>query len=900
MANQRALVCALMPEDDRDSGSRRILHLVDGLQHAGWAVTFVSQHANPNPRYVGALQQRGIEVYAGASKWMDQLIATQGYGLIAFGLWDIAEPYVARIRARSPHTRIVVDSIDLHFLRRARQTFQESARPGGVGALDSVYASEMIRELNTYAAADAVLAVSQKEADLINDLTGDSTLAFAVLDGEDLPMSPVPCAERRGMVFIGCFRFAPNVAAVEFLCREILPKVDPDLLARHPVYIVGDGLDEKTRALAAGLPDVRMVGWVPSVAPYLDRARISIVPLLFGAGTKRKVLQALMHGTPTVSTSIGVEGLRLIDERHVLVADDASSFAAAIPRLLTDDELWERLQAEGRAHITAAHGRQAARTQLMTAVTSVLARPPKRAPATASPAASTQPSCSPEEYRQLVGRIHTLVDSTLPSDAGVIVFSKGDESLLKLGRRPARHYPQTASGQYAGSYPSDSEQAIAQLDRLHAEGAEYVLLPATASWWLSHYSGLKEHLERNYDLVLDDAETCRVYGLRSRIDARVGTDAAPAVADDVRLIAFFLPQFHPIPENDRWWGKGFTEWTNVTKARPLFPDHYQPRLPADLGFYDLRMPEVRAAQAELARAYGIHGFCYYHYWFDGQLLLEQPFDEVLRRGEPNLPFCLCWANEPWTRRWDGRAGDILQAQSYSAADDLAHIRWLMPALADPRAITIDGKPVFIVYQSKDLPDPGRTADIWREEVLKAGLPGVYLISCETGWDAGWDATTAGFDAKVQFQPQFAILFGSGTQIDVGSSGKLRVFDYQKAWSALANPAAVSYKRFDTVCPSWDNTARAGERGVVLHGSTPQAYQRWLEHAIQKLAAEPRDHRIVFLNAWNEWAEGCHLEPDQRYGRAYLEATRRALASARRSPAAAASGAAVQGAMAVGS
>jgi hypothetical protein len=624
------------------------------------------------------------------------------------------------------------------------------------------------------------------------------------------------------------------------------------------------------------------------------------VPLLYGAGTKRKVLQALMHGTPTVSTSIGVEGLRLTDGSHVLVANDAAAFAGAIPRLLTDDELWERLKTEGRAHITASHGRQAARTQLLAAVACVLDRPAKRA-ASNAPVPSAQPSFSPAEYTELVQRVHAAVDSSLPGDAGVIVFSKGDEALLKLGGRPAKHYPQTENGQYAGHYPSDSEQAVAQLQRLHTGGVDYAVVPATAAWWLSHYPGLKDHFDRQYELVVDEADTCLIYGLRSRVEWGRGAGPPAGVADAAtRLIAFFLPQFHPIPENDGWWGKGFTEWTNVTKARPLFRDHYQPRLPADLGFYDLRMPDVRAAQADLARAHGIHGFCYYHYWFDGRLLLERPFDEVLRSGEPDFPFCLCWANEPWTRRWDGREKDILQPQSYSAADDLAHIRWLLPALADSRAITIDDRPAFLVYQSKDLPDPARTVDTWREEVLKAGLPGVYLISCETGWDAGWDATCVGFDAKVLFQPQFAMLFGSGTQIDTGASAKLRVFDYQKAWSALANPAPVSYRRFDTVCPGWDNTARAGERGVVLHGSTPEAYRRWLEHAIERVATEPRDHRIVFLNAWNEWAEGCHLEPDQRDGRAYLEATRRALTSAGLSSPAAGPGRGLPKGVAVGS
>jgi glycosyltransferase involved in cell wall biosynthesis len=884
MMPKRALVCALMPEHDRDSGSRRILHLVDGLHDSGWLVTFVSQHAHVNPRYVRALERRGIEVYAGASKWMDQLIATQHYDLAAIGLWDIAEPYVPRIRARSPHTRIIVDSIDLHFLRLARQSFQESTGRGATGALDANYARDLIRELNTYAAVDGVLAVSGKEAALINDFTGDSTLGYAVPDGEDLLPSALPMNERRGMVFVGCYRFAPNVSAAEYLCGEILPRLDPKLLAKHPAYLVGDGMNDTVRGFAR-TPNTHMVGWVPSVAPYLERARISVVPLLFGAGTKRKVLQALMYGTPTVSTSIGIEGLHLEHNRQVLVADDPSSFADEITRLLTDAELWEQLRTEGCRHVAGSHGRAAARAQLMDAVASVMAKTPK-APVVGQVLTTPTPRVTAEEYLQVVERIREAVDASLPAETAVAVVSKGDAALLELGSRRARHFPQDETGGYAGHYPADTAQVIAQIDRLRPD-TDYLLFPATARWWLDHYAGLKDHLEERYDLVVDVAETCLIYALRRDADALTGVvelhgnepSIDAALDANVRLVAFLLPQFHPIPENDRWWGKGFTEWTNVTHGRPQFPGHEQPKLPADLGFYDLRLPEVREAQAALARSYGIHGFCYYHYWFSGKQLLERPFNEVLRSGEPDFPFCLCWANEPWSRRWDGRPKAVLQPQAYSHEDDREHIRWLLPALTDPRAIRIDGKPVFLVYQGKDLPDPARTTEIWREEVHKAGLTdGLYLMTVETGWDAGWDATSVGFDAKVLFQPQFATLFNSGAQIAAGGDEQLRVFDYQKAWPVLANPEPVRYPRFDTVCPSWDNTARVGKRAVVMHGSTPDAYQQWLETVIARAAGRPRDQRIVFLNAWNEWAEGCQLEPDRRHGRAYLEATRRALAA----------------------
>ncbi|MDA8086785.1 MAG: glycoside hydrolase family 99-like domain-containing protein, partial [Nitrospiraceae bacterium] len=198
-----------------------------------------------------------------------------------------------------------------------------------------------------------------------------------------------------------------------------------------------------------------------------------------------------------------------------------------------------------------------------------------------------------------------------------------------------------------------------------------------------------------------------------------------------KLIAFYLPQYHPIPENDSAWGKGFTEWTNVAKAKPLFPGHYQPHLPADLGFYDLRLAETREAQADLARQYGIYGFCYYHYWFKGRTPLGRPLQEVLASGRPDFPFCLCWANERWTRAWDGGMNDVLIDQNYSREDDIDHIRWLCNIFRDSRYIKVKGKPLLLVYKSADLPDPGGTAALWRKEAERLGLPGLYLCRVES-------------------------------------------------------------------------------------------------------------------------------------------------------------------------
>ena len=340
----------------------------------------------------------------------------------------------------------------------------------------------------------------------------------------------------------------------------------------------------------------------------------------------------------------------------------------------------------------------------------------------------------------------------------------------------------------------------------------------------------------------------------------------------VQVIAFYLPQFHPIAENDVWWGEGFTDWRNVASANPQFTGHEQPQLPADLGYYDLRCAETRQSQADLASKYGIHGFCYYHYWFHGKRLLERPFEQVLSSGSPDFPFCLCWANDPWSRRWDGRTQDLLQAQTYSASDDEEHIRSLLPALSDHRAIRVGERPLFLVYRAMDLPEPARTTATWRQVARSAGLPDLFLLAVETAWDVGWDATRVGFDAKLLFQPQFRFLRDRLQRIPIPGKDQLRVYDYAVVWPRLARMDPVNYPRFDTVCPGWDNTARMGGEAVVLHGSTPAEYGRWLEDAVRRAQARPPDLRLVFVNAWNEWAEGCHLEPDTRHKLAYLEET----------------------------
>jgi lipopolysaccharide biosynthesis protein len=356
----------------------------------------------------------------------------------------------------------------------------------------------------------------------------------------------------------------------------------------------------------------------------------------------------------------------------------------------------------------------------------------------------------------------------------------------------------------------------------------------------------------------------------------------------VRLIAFYLPQYHPIPENDHWWGKGFTEWTNVTKAKPLFRGHYQPHLPADLGFYDLRVPEVREAQATLARKHGIYGFCYHHYWFHGSRLLHRPFAEVLDSGRPDFPFCLCWANENWTRVWDGKDRDVLLAQTYSRDDDLSHIRALIPAFRDPRYIRIQNKPLFLVYRIERLPDPRRTAAVWRNEASRAGIDGLFLAAVES-FTSDIEPAATGFDGTVEFAPNWAVSgaprFRGRKRYEllrkIGVIPRVyyehSVFEYQAMADQMLRRPQPLHKCFLGVMPSWDNTPRRPKNAYIFHGSTPQGYESWLSAAVQRTSERfSGDERIVFINAWNEWGEGCHLEPDQRWGRAYLEATSRAL------------------------
>ena len=344
--------------------------------------------------------------------------------------------------------------------------------------------------------------------------------------------------------------------------------------------------------------------------------------------------------------------------------------------------------------------------------------------------------------------------------------------------------------------------------------------------------------------------------------------------DDIKLIAYYLPQFHPFPENDQWWGKGFTEWTNVTKAVPQFVGHYQPHLPDELGFYDLRLKEVMERQIELAKMYGVYGFCFHHYWFGGKRLMEKPVDLLLNNKDLDIPFCLCWANENWTRRWDGLENDVLIAQKHSPEDDIEFIKDLSRYLKDDRYIKIDGKPLVVIYRIELLPNPKETIKRWREYCKGIGFEDIFLVGAQTfGFE---DPTLYGLDAAVEFPPH---KIPGCPQINneiefINKKFTGLVYDYEKMVLNKGYLNDVKYSLFKTIMPSWDNTARKPNNSHIFKNATPELYSEWLKDVILHTKNNNKDNeQFVFINAWNEWAEGAHLEPDRKYGYAYLEKTR---------------------------
>lgn len=350
----------------------------------------------------------------------------------------------------------------------------------------------------------------------------------------------------------------------------------------------------------------------------------------------------------------------------------------------------------------------------------------------------------------------------------------------------------------------------------------------------------------------------------------------------IKIIAFYLPQFHPFKENDDWWGKGFTEWTNVAKAKPLFKGHYQPKIPADLGFYDLRMPEVRKAQADLAIEAGVYGFCYWHYWFgEGKTLLSLPFDEVLKSREPNFPFCLGWANHSWyAKTWDPNLPDklLIEQRYLGCKDDERHFYDVLPAFKDSRYIRIDNKPLFLIFKPLNVPNVSDFISQWQLLARKNGLDGIYFVG--QGIESEFKRILSlGFDAinheevnKVHAAHNKYVR--ALKQIKRVFINKPRCYDYLNAMEKMVIPSDSQDNILPTICPNFDHTPRSGMRGLVYTNSTPERFKKHASQILEIVAK--KKNQVVFLKSWNEWGEGNYMEPDLKFGKGYIDALREAL------------------------
>ena len=370
-----------------------------------------------------------------------------------------------------------------------------------------------------------------------------------------------------------------------------------------------------------------------------------------------------------------------------------------------------------------------------------------------------------------------------------------------------------------------------------------------------------------------------------------------------RVIAFYLPQFHPIPENDKWWGKGFTEWTNVAKAKPLFRGHYQPRIPADLGFYDLRVPEVRDQQAQMARAAGIEGFCYWHYWFShDKKLLERPFQEVLQSGKPDFPFCLGWANHNWTNKsWEAGTRQqkemTLMEMVYNEDEYRKHFYDVLPAFKDKRYITVDGKPLFYIWSALALPNPAEFIQLWQQLAKENGLEGIYFVGLQFNLlesekslkatftknipnyashhyaqllEQGYDAVNSrGYHrADLQCRSIFDIIWRS-LSIRLFKHFPISKCDQRRINKWLYTEEDRQENVYPTLMPNWDRTPRSGKKARIYTNSTPEVFGEQIDQVLDLIKDKKPEHKIVFLMSWNEWAEGNYIEPDMKYGHGYL-------------------------------
>ena len=736
-----------VPRYDMYAGSRTNFMYLALLAKMGLIVKFLPANFQRIEPYSTELNHIGIKTLDGEwyrDNWQTWLERNgRNIDFVFLHKPDPAAKFLDAVKSFTS-AAVIYQCHDLHYLRLQRkyQIEKDSA------VLDEADRYEKLED-HIFANSDAILTFSDVEEKLIKaKFPHKQVFTVPLFFYKSMPIINRDFDVRQGLLYVGGFDHAPNRDAVSWFCSEVFPGIlrqIPDIVFN----VVGANPPKEIAALESD--HIRILGKVSDseLKELYDSVRLVVVPLRFGAGVKGKLLEAMYHGVPVVSTSVGVEGIKGI-EQLITPRDDTAGFAAEVVFLYRSK------------------GELAARSEQGTA----------------------------------------FISETFTAEKAAELMS----SILSCCKK-----------------------------------SPVVSAPFTAT-------------------------------------------PAPAINKVPHLIAFYLPQYHPIPENDGWWGKGFTEWRNATKAKPLFPGHYQPHIPADLGFYDLRLEETRIAQAEMARAHGIHGFCYYHYWFNGRRLLERPLEEMLKSGKPDFPFCICWANENWTRRWDGEEQHILMTQEYGEEDDRQHIRDLFRIFEDPRYIRINGKPMFLVYRTEKMPDPGRTAEIWREEAAKAGIGDLYLVRVES--IGACDPTSINFDAALEFAPDWN---NRGPRITVEDARynslvkisapndvyeKNYIHRYDDLVALMQGKPTPDYTWFRCVTPSWDNSARRQEGAVVFTDSTPEKYRMWLEDTIAHAKMyRSGDEKLVFVNAWNEWAEGNHLEPDLKFGRAYLEATKSAYENA---------------------
>ena len=729
-----------LPMYDRFAGSRTNFMYLLVLRKMGLKLIYLPSDFKHIEPYSTELKKLGVEILAGDwfrdnwKEWFKENGADIDYAFL-----HKPNPAIQFMDAILNHTNaaIIYQCHDLHYLRLQRQA-ELTKNPI---ILDE---ANCVREKENYlfSVSDALLTFSTVEEKIIkNNFPQKQVYTVPLFFYAEVPQPKRDFNKRCDLLYVGGFDHTPNRDAVLWFCQEVLPL----LMSRIPdivFNVVGANPPKEITALSSA--NVKILGKVSEekLQALYNSTKLSVIPLRFGAGVKGKVIEALSHAVPLVSTAIGLEGITGISQ-VATPKNTPEAFAAEILTLYQDEKLWEK---------------------------------------------------------------RSLLSATFVAE-------------------------------------QFSEQKTAEQ--------------------------LRE--------ILATAKTSK--------EVRCSPARASLEENPLRTIAFHLPQYHPIPENDEWWGKGFTEWRNVSKAKPLFPGHNQPHIPADLGFYDLRLEEARIAQADLAREYGIHGFCYYHYWFNGKRILERPVEEILASGKPDFPFCLCWANENWTRRWDGEDSLILMEQLYSEDDDRDHIRDLFRFFTDPRYIRVNGKPLFLVYRTENMPDPARTAEVWREEARNAGIGELYLVRVES--IGRINPYFIGFDAALEFAPDWGRM-GPKVSSYAPDAPELPetielpkivyennyTHSYHELMEQMLEKTQPPYPWFRCVTPSWDNSARRSENAVILLGSSPQKYQQWLEKITEQAISFHRpEERLVFVNAWNEWAEGNHLEPCLKWGRSYLEATK---------------------------